>query len=89
MKTININGTRFALPDAMSTKDVQSLVGFLATLSTVDSHYDYSRSEYLYSLGRFPELRIEELELDANAKAKAEASYEEWKAKRDAEKAAA
>lgn len=89
MKTINVNGTRFALPDTMSTKDIQSLVGFLATLQTVETHYDYSVSDYLYDLGRYPEVRIEDTTLTADAKAKSEASYEAYKAKRDAEKAAA
>jgi hypothetical protein len=86
MRTININGSRFALPEGMSTKDVQALVGFLATLHTVDSHYDYGSSDYMYSLGRHPELRLEDITLTDNAKAKADASYEAYKAKRDAEK---
>ncbi len=89
MRTININGNRFALPQGMSTKDVQALVGFLATLQTVESHYDYSCSDYLYSLGRGPELRLEDITPTENARAKSEASYEAYKAKREAEKAAA
>ena len=89
MKTINVNGTRFALPDTMSAKDVQALVGFLATLQTVESHYNYDVSEYLYDLGRYPEVRIEDIELTDNAKGKSDLSYESYKARREAEKAAA
>jgi hypothetical protein len=89
MRTININGNRFALPEGMSTKDIQALVGFLATLQTVESHYDYSCSDYLYALGRGPELRLEDITPTENARAKSEASYEAYKAKREAEKAAA
>jgi len=70
MRTININGNRFALPEGMSTKDIQALVGFLATLQTVESHYDYSCSDYLYSLGRGPELRLEDITPTENARAK-------------------
>ena len=89
MRTININGNRFALPEGMSTKDIQALVGFLATLQTVESHYDYGSSDYLYALGRGPELRLEDITLTENAKGKAEVSYQAYKAKREAEKAAA
>ena len=88
-KIINVNGTRFALPDTMSAKDVQALIGFLATLQTVDSRYDYSVSEYLYDLGRYPEVRIEDIKLTPDARAKHEESYKAYQAKRDAEKAAA
>lgn len=87
MRTININGNRFALPQGMSTKDVQALVGFLATLQTVESHYDYGSSDYLYALGRGPELRLEDITPTENARAKSEASYEAYKAKRAAEEA--
>ena len=86
MRTININGNRFALPEGMGMKDVQALVGFLATLQTVESHYDYGSSDFLYALGRNPELRLEDLTLTENAKAKSDASYEAYKAKREAEK---
>jgi hypothetical protein len=87
MRTININGNRFALPQGMSTKDVQALVGFLATLQTIEAHYDYGRSDYLYDLGRGPELRLEDITLTENAKGKAEVSYQAYKAKRAAEEA--
>lgn len=89
MKTINVNGTRFALPDTMSTKDIQALVGFLATLQTIEGHYNYETHNSLYELGRYPELRIEETELTPDAKAKSEESYKAYCAKRDAEKATA
>jgi hypothetical protein len=89
MRTININGNRFALPEGMSTKDVQALVGFLATLQNVDSHYDYGTNDYLFSLGSNPEVRLGTVTLTENAKAKSDASYEAYKAKREAEKAAA
>jgi hypothetical protein len=89
MRTININGNRFALPQGMSTKDVQALVGFLAILQTIEAHYDYGRSDYLYDLGRGPELRLEDITLTENAKGKAEVSYQAYKAKRAAEEAKA
>jgi len=89
MRTINVNGNRFALPEGMSTKDVQALVGFLATLHTVDTHYDYGSNDYIFALGRNPELRLEDITLTENAKAKAEASYQAYKAKRAAEEAKA
>ena len=88
MKTIKVNNVRFALPDTMSTKDIQALVGFLATLQTVETHYDYTSSEYLYGLGDHPEVQVQETRLTEDARAKSEASYEQYKAKREAEKAA-
>mgnify|MGYP006297048731 CR=1 FL=1 len=84
MRVINLNGTRFALPEGMSTKDIQALVGFLATLQTVDTHYNYDVSDYMYDLGRNPELRLEDITLTEGAKARGDASYEAYKAKRDA-----
>jgi hypothetical protein len=89
MRIINVSSCRFALPEGMSTKDVQALVGFLATLQNVDSHYDYGTNDYLFSLGSNPEVRLGTVTLTENAKAKSDASYEAYKAKRDAEKAAA
>ncbi len=84
MRVININGNRFALPEGMSTKDIQALVGFLATLHTVDSHYDYNSNDYLHGLGRHPELRLEDITPTDDARARSEASYEAYKAKRAA-----
>jgi hypothetical protein len=48
VKVLKINGTRFALPESMPTKDVQSLVGFLCTLAEVGSEYDYDTGESIY-----------------------------------------
>ena len=48
LKTININGNNFALPEGMSAKDVQALAGFLCTLSEVGREYDYDTGESIH-----------------------------------------
>jgi hypothetical protein len=48
VKILKINGTRFALPESMPAKDVQSLAGFLCTLTEVGSEYDYDTGESIY-----------------------------------------
>lgn len=88
MKTLNISGIRLGLPETMSAKDVQALIGFLATLQLIDSHYDYTANDYLHCLGRYPEIRLEVIPLDPDARAKSEASHAAYVAKRDAERAA-
>lgn len=46
MKHIRINYNTFQLPEHLSTKDIQALVGFLSTLQSVD--YIYSNVEGNY-----------------------------------------
>jgi hypothetical protein len=48
LKTININGNNFALPEGMSAKDIQALAGFLCTLSEVGREYDYDTGESIH-----------------------------------------
>jgi hypothetical protein len=87
MKVINIDSHRFVLPEGMTIKEVQALVGFLAVLSVVESHYNYDESKYTHSLGGHPEVKLLELDLNPNAKAEADASYQRYTARRAAEEA--
>lgn len=48
VKTIVIDGNRYALPEGMASKDIQALAGFLCTLTTLGSEYNYDNSEYMY-----------------------------------------
>lgn len=48
LKTINVNGNNFALPEGMSAKDIQALAGFLCTLTEVGREYDYDTGESIY-----------------------------------------
>ena len=41
VKTIQIGDQTFVMPGDLSTKDIQQLVGFLALLQPVDSHWMY------------------------------------------------
>lgn len=84
MKTLNVNGTRFALPEKMSLMDIRALVGYLATLQTINSHHNYETHQSMFELGRFPEVRIDDTELTPDAKTKGEESYKVYCAKRDA-----
>ena len=92
MRTLSVNDTHFALPDTMSIKDVQALVGFLATLQIIESHHNYESYSPMFELGRYPKVRIDDTELTPDARGKSEESYKAYCAKRDAaaaEKAAA
>jgi hypothetical protein len=90
-KVISINGSRFALPEGMSTKDIQALAGFLVGLIPVNHEYNYDVSDYMY----FPakqgtEVRVDEVELVSYeaAKAQHQDSHARYCAKREAAKAA-
>lgn len=63
-KVISINGARFALPEGMTSKDIQALAGFLVTLTPVNQEYDYDGSDYLHYLSRQgTEVRVDDLQL--------------------------
>lgn len=87
-KVISINGSRFALPEGMSGKDVQALAGFLVTLTPILSEYDYDVSDYMhFTASQGTEVRVDTVDLvdRAAAKQQHEASYARYKAKRDSE----
>jgi len=48
VKTLSINGTMYGLPDGMSAKDIQALAGFLCTLTSLGSEYNYDDSDYVH-----------------------------------------
>lgn len=89
-KVLNISGNRFALPEGMSAKDIQALVGFLAMFRSVGSEYDYATSNYLHYVSNCVSVQLEDMELGNKAEVQAAAakSYEDYKAKK-AEKEAA
>ena len=88
MRVIKLNHDRLAIPDSMSTKDLQAFVGFLATMHQVEEHYMYGQSPSIYSVDGHPSVRILDLDLlpPDEAKAKSEASYAEYQAQREAAK---
>ena len=88
-KVISINGSRFALPEGMSAKDIQALAGFLVTLTPVSQEYDYDVSDYLHFLAsQGTEVRVDTVQLldRETAKQQHEDSLARYRAKRDAEK---
>jgi hypothetical protein len=91
LKTININGNVFALPEGMSAKDIQALAGFLCSLSTVRSDYNYDTSTYLYSLSDGVQVQIADREMISREEALTieTESRKRYQAKRAAEEAAA
>jgi len=90
-KVLNISGNRFALPEGMSTKDIQALVGFLATFRSVGSEYDYTASNYLHYVGDCVSVQLEDMELGNKAEVKAAAAkaYVDYKAREKAKEEAA
>jgi hypothetical protein len=91
MKVISISGSRFVLPEGMSTKDIQALAGFLATLTTVSNEYNYVTSEYMYYMNVGATIQLEDVELMSKAEVLAveKKTRAEYTAQRDAAKAAA
>jgi hypothetical protein len=83
-KVLNISGNRFALPEGMSAKDIQALVGFLAMFRSVGSEYDYLTSNYLHFVSNCVSVQLEDMELGNKAEVQAAAAkaYEEYKAKK-------
>ena len=63
VKTIVIDNNRFALPEGMSSKDIQALAGFLCSLTTVGSEYNYDASEYVYYDNGGVSIRVSECEV--------------------------
>lgn len=90
-KMLTIDGTRYALPEGMTQKDVQTLAGLLVTLTRIDYEYCYGSGEnYFYAReGAAVSIGHVELVTKAEAKAAAEKSRLEYEAKKAAEKAAA
>ena len=87
-KTIRINSECFALPEGMSTKDIQALAGFLATLTTVQHCYNWDNSDHLSYASKGATVQLEEVDLmpEAEAKATEKRTRDAYVAKRDAEK---
>lgn len=90
-KVLNISGNRFALPEGMSAKDIQALVGFLAMFRSVGSEYDYTSSNYLHFVSDCVSVQLEDMELGNKAEVKAAAakSYIDYKAREKAKEEAA
>lgn len=89
VRTITVGGSRFALPDSMSNKDIQQLGGFLLTLARVDVTYSKDFGTDYYYLTTPDAVSLGEYQVHANrdeakaaaekadaAKAKAEAATE-------------
>jgi len=91
VKTINISGNMFALPDGMPAKDVQALAGFLCALVQVRNDYNYDNSTYVHSLGDGVQIQIAERDLISKEEASTieRESRARYQAKRKAEEVAA
>ena len=88
VKTIEINGSRYVLPAGMTTKDVQSLAGFLLTLEQIEYHWlteTPNTDRVLYANGT-PSVRL--AEVDLIDKDEADRIYEEDQARRRAKREA-
>jgi hypothetical protein len=86
VKTLSLNGTSYALPEGMAAKDIQALAGFLCSLTTMGSEYNYDDSEYVYYVSEGVTVKV----CDSPVMPKAEArelgdqSRARYQAKRDA-----
>lgn len=90
-KVININGQRYILPAGTSAKDIAALAGFMVGLVPVQQEYDYEKSEYMnYASNASAQVQLEEVALmdRAEAQARRNTTYEAYKIRNAAEKAA-
>jgi len=88
VKTIEINGSRYTLPAGMSTKDIQSLAGFLLTLEQVEYHWltETPGTDRVQYANGTPSVRLSEVDL--LDKDEADRIYEEDQARRRAKREA-
>ena len=88
---IRINNREYKLPESMTTKDIQALVGFLSTLQEVD--YVYTKIEGAYRkfhyVGEFANVQmVAETEMRYASRALAEAARDEYDIAAEAKAAA-
>lgn len=87
-KIIAIDSNMYLLPEGMTAKDVQSLAGFLVTLTRVDSRYCYNgKSVYYPGAGAAVSLVERALVTEAEADRISDEARKAYEAKQ-AEKAA-
>jgi hypothetical protein len=88
-KIIMIGGNRFALPEGMTSKEIQALAGFLVTLTKVDYEYCWGTGDNFYYSQEGLSVNLDELVLmtKAEAKAASKKSNEAYEAKKAAEAA--
>jgi hypothetical protein len=86
-KIITIDGSRFIMPEGMTTKDIQTLAGTLISLAKVEHTYLYPSYDSLFYPGEGVQVGVTTVTLltKEEAKAKSAASREA----EDAKKAAA
>ena len=85
-KIITIDGSRFILPEGMSTKDIQALAGMLISLVKVEHCYLYPSYDSLFYPGEGVQVGVSTATL--MTKEEARAKSDESKAQDQAKKAA-
>jgi hypothetical protein len=93
-KIISISGTRFALPEGITNKEVQALVGAMVVLTKLDYEYCWGTGENFHYACEGATVSIDDQPLMTKAEAKAaaaksKADYEAREAAKEAAKAAA
>lgn len=85
-KIITIDGSRFILPEGMTTKDIQALAGMLISLVKVEHCYLYPNYDSLFYAGEGVQVGVSTTTLmtKEEAKAKSAASREAEDAKKAA-----
>jgi len=70
VKTIVIDSHRYALPEGMAAKDIQALAGFLCTLTSLGSEYNYDDSEYVHYISGGVSIQVSECTVLTKAEAR-------------------
>lgn len=93
MKTRILNlgwDCKLVIPESVSPKDLQALIGFIGTLRKTSAHGNFAGPDFSYA-SNFAGVQLEEVDLhsEADAKRLSEESKAAYKAREAMEKAAA
>lgn len=82
-RIIKIGYTMYRLPDSLTPKEVQSLVGLFALLQRVESYHDFDTSESVYYVDGSESVQLKDVELvdAATARQIHDESHARYKAK--------
>jgi hypothetical protein len=86
-KVITIDGTRFVLPEGMTSKEIQTLAGMLISLVKIESCYEYPNYDSLFYAGEGVQVGVATATLmtKEEARAKSKESRDQFEAKKAAE----
>lgn len=78
IKALNLDNHYWELPASMTMAQISALIGQLAVLRRVTSHYNFDNGSSMYEVTSYVQVTLVDLELTPNAKAVHEESYAKY-----------